>query len=67
VANNLTPMTIPLNQTLLKTTLKTLHRIPQNADEPKRKLAQDIISKYKIFGYIGYDIPRGEVIVKLDI
>jgi hypothetical protein len=57
-------MTIPLNQTLLKT---TLHKIPQNADEPKRKLAQDIISKYKIFGYIGYDIPRGEVIVKLDI
>jgi hypothetical protein len=38
-----------------------LHGIPQNGDEPKRKLAQDIISKYKIFGYIGYDTPRGDI------
>jgi Cache domain len=61
VANNLTPMMIPPNQTLLKSNLKTLHGIPQNGDEPKRKLAQDIISKYKIFGYIGYDTPRGDI------
>jgi hypothetical protein len=61
VANNLTPMSTPPNEALLKGTLKTLHGIPQNAEEPKRKLAQDIISKYKIFEYIGYDNPRGDI------
>ena len=60
MTNNLTPMTIPPNEALLKTTLKTLHGIPPNADESKRKLAQDIISKYKIFEYIGYLTPHGD-------
>lgn len=60
MTNNLTPMTIPPNEVLLKTTLKTLHGIPPNADESKRELAQDIISKYKIFEYIGYLTPRGD-------
>jgi hypothetical protein len=61
VANNLTPMSTPPNEALLKSTLKTLHGIPQNAEEPERKLAQDIISKYKIFEYIGYETPRGDI------
>ena len=61
VANNLTPMSTPPNEALLKSTLKTLHGIPQNAEEPERKLAKDIISKYKIFEYIGYETPRGDI------
>lgn len=61
VTNNSTPMTTPPNEALLKTTLKTLHGIPSNADESKRKLAQDILSKYKIFEYIGYLTPRGDI------
>lgn len=61
VANNLTPLKTPPNEALLKSTIKTLHGIPQNAEEPERKLAQDIISKYKIFEYISYVTPRGDV------
>ena len=61
VANNLTPMSTPPNEALLKSTLKTLHGIPQNAEEPERKLAKDIISKYKIFEYISYETPRGDI------
>jgi Cache domain len=61
VANNLTPLKNPPNEALLKSTIKTLHGIPQNAEGPERKLAQDIISKYKIFEYISYDTPRGDV------
>ena len=61
VTNNLTPMTIPPNETLLKSTLKSFHGIPPNADESKRKLAQDILSKYNIFEYIGYAMPSGDV------
>ena len=54
VADNLAT---PPNEALLKSTLKTLHGIPQNAEEPERKLDQDIISKYKIFEYISYVTP----------
>lgn len=54
-------MKIPPNGALLKTTLKIFHGIPPNADESKRKLAQDILSKYKIFEYIGYLTPRGDI------
>jgi hypothetical protein len=61
VTDNLTPMKVAPNETLLKTTLKTLHGIPPNADEPKRKPVEDILSKYKIFEYISYDTPRGNV------
>jgi hypothetical protein len=61
VANNITPLATPPNEVLLKSTIKTLHGIPQNAEEPERKLAQDIISKYKVFEYISYDTPRGDV------
>ena len=61
MTNNLTPMKVPPNETLLKTTLKTLHGIPSNADEPKRKPVEDILSKYKIFEYIGYATPRGDI------
>jgi hypothetical protein len=61
VTDNLTPLKVAPNETLLKTTLKTLHGISSNADEPKRKLVEDILSKYKIFEYISYDTPRGDV------
>ena len=61
VSNNTTPMTNPPDIALLKSTIKTLHGIPQNADEPKRKLAQDILSKYKIFQYVAYQTPSGDV------
>lgn len=60
ISNNTTPMTNPPDIALLKNTIKTLHGIPQNADEPKRKLAQDVLSKYKIFQYIGYLTPTGD-------
>lgn len=60
ISNNTTPMTNPPDIALLKSTIKTLHGIPQNADEPKRKLAQDVLSKYKIFQYIGYLTPTGD-------
>ena len=39
ISNNTTPMTNPPDIALLKSTIKTLHGIPQNADEPKRKLS----------------------------
>lgn len=60
ISNNTTPMTNPPDIALLKSTIKILHGIPQNADEPKRKLAQDVLSKYKIFQYIGYLTPTGD-------
>lgn len=60
VANNSSPMCVPPNETLLKSTFRVLHGIPQNADEPKRRLALDILSKYKIFEYVGYLTPRGD-------
>ena len=49
ISNNTTPMTNPPDIALLKSTIKTLHGIPQNADEPKRKLVQDVLSKSQIF------------------
>ena len=61
ISNNTTPMTNPPDVALLKSTIKTLHGIPQNADQPKRKLVEDILSKYKIFQYIGYQIPTGDL------
>jgi len=61
LTNNSTPMTAPPDEALLNTTLKTLYGIPPDADVLKRKLAQDILSKYKIFEYIGYATPRGDV------
>jgi hypothetical protein len=54
-------MTNPPDIALLKSTIKTLHGIPQNADEPKRKLVQDVLSKYKIFQYVGYQTPTGDL------
>ncbi len=60
ISNNTTPMTNSPDVALLKSTIKTSHGIPQNADEPKRKLAEDILSKYKIFQYIGYLTPGGD-------
>lgn len=61
ISNNTTPMTNPPDISLLKSTIKTLHGIPQNADEPKRKLVQDVLSKYKIFQYVGYQTPTGDL------
>jgi len=61
LTNNSTPMTAPPDEALLNTTLKTLYGIPPDADVLKRKLAQDILLKYKIFEYIGYATPRGDV------
>jgi cache domain-containing protein len=61
ISNNTTPMTNPPDVALLKSTIKTLHGIPQNADQPKRKLVQDVLSKYKIFQYIGYQTPTGDL------
>jgi hypothetical protein len=61
VTNNSTPMTAPPDEALLNTTIKTLYGIPPDADVLKRNLAQDILSKYKIFEYIGYATPRGDV------
>lgn len=61
ISNNTTPMTNPPDIALLKSTIKTLHGIPQNADEPKRKLVQDVLSKYKIFQYVGYQTPTGDL------
>jgi Cache domain len=61
VDNNGSPMTVQPNGTLLKSTFKMLHGIPPNGDESKRKLALDVLSKYKIFEYIGYLTPRGDV------
>lgn len=61
ISNNTTPMTNPPDIALLKSTMKTLHGIPQNADEPKRKLVQDVLSKYKIFQYVGYQTPTGDL------
>lgn len=61
ISNNTTPMTNPPDIALLKSTIKTLHGIPQNADEPKRKLVQDVLSKYKIFQYVGYQTPAGDL------
>jgi len=61
LTNNSTPMTAPPDEALLNTTLKSLYGIPPDADVFKRKLAQDILSKYKIFEYIGYATPRGDV------
>jgi Cache domain len=59
ISNNTTPMTNPPDVTLLNSTIKSLHGIPLNADQPKRKLAEDVLSKYKIFQYIGYLTPSG--------
>jgi hypothetical protein len=61
ISNNTTPMTNALDTALLKSTIKTLQGIPQNADEPKRKLAQDVLSMYKIFQYVAYQTPSGDV------
>ena len=63
ISNNTTPMTNPPDIALLKVTIKTLHGIPQNADEPKRKLVQDVLSKYNIFQYIGYQTPTGDLLL----
>jgi hypothetical protein len=60
VANNSSPMTVPPNETLLKSTFKVLNGIPQSADMPKRQLALDVLSKYKIFEYVGYLTPHGD-------
>jgi hypothetical protein len=46
---------------ILNKTLKTLHGIPQDADMAKRKVAQDILSKYKDFLAIGFIMPNGDV------
>jgi hypothetical protein len=61
ISNNTTPITNPPDIALLKSTIKTLHGIPQNTDEPKRKLVQDVLSKYKIFQYVGYQTPTGDL------
>ena len=61
ISNNTTPITNPPDIALLKSTIKTLHGIPQNTDEPKRKLVQDVLLKYKIFQYVGYQTPTGDL------
>jgi hypothetical protein len=59
--SNTTPVTNPPDTALLKSTIKTLHGIPQNADQPKRRLVQDVLYKYKIFQYIGYQTRTGDL------
>jgi hypothetical protein len=51
---------LPYSSILYKT-LKTLHGIPQDADMAKRKVAQDILSRYKDFLSIAFLMPNGDV------
>lgn len=46
---------------LLNETLEDLHGIPEEADASKRKVAQDILSKYNDFELIAYIMPNGDM------
>ncbi len=46
---------------LLNTTLTTLNGLPQNADIPKRQVAQNILSTYKDIFEIAFIMPNGDV------
>jgi hypothetical protein len=46
---------------LLNQTLKTLHGIPKDADIQKRQVAQNILSNYRDFQVIFFNMPNGDI------
>lgn len=49
------------DEVLLNETLEDLHGIPRDADTSKRKVAQDILSKYNDFELVAYIMPNGDM------